>query len=119
MEILKTNQHPFYWKWSGPKCYGRSPFGINGLNIANIKRLCVFIFLTHCFLWASFQNSIATIFVLNSNLNRNMAFAPRKTKAAAYKTLVRPKHEYAAPVWMPHHHKEIDRTEKVQRTAAR
>ena len=52
-------------------------------------------------------------------LHRNMAFAPRETKAAAYKTLVRPKLEYAAPVWMPHHQKEIDRIEKVQRTAAR
>ena len=52
-------------------------------------------------------------------LCRNMAFAPRETKAAAYKTLIRPKLEYAAPVWMPHHQKEIDRIEKVQRTAAR
>ena len=48
-----------------------------------------------------------------------MAFAPRETKAVAYKTLVRPKLEYAAPVWMPHHQKEIDRIEKVQRTSAR
>ena len=48
-----------------------------------------------------------------------MAFAPRETKAAAYKTLIRPKLSYAAPVWMPHHQKEIDRIEKVQRTAAR
>ena len=48
-----------------------------------------------------------------------MAFAPRETKAAAYKTLVWPKLEYAARVWMPHHQKEIDRIEKVQRTAAR
>ena len=52
-------------------------------------------------------------------LRRNMAFAPRETKAAAYKTLVRPKLEYAAPVWMPHHQKEIDRIEKVPRTVAR
>ena len=48
-----------------------------------------------------------------------MVFAPRETKAAAYKTLIRPKLEYAAPFWMPHHQKEIDRIEKVQRTAAR
>ena len=52
-------------------------------------------------------------------LHRIMAFAPRETKAAAYKTLVRPKLEYAAPVWMFHHQKEIARIEKVQRTAAR
>ena len=51
-------------------------------------------------------------------LCRNMAFALRETKAAAYKTLIRPKLEYAAPVWMPHHQKEIDRLEKVQRPIA-
>ena len=51
-------------------------------------------------------------------LGRNMAFALRETKAAAYKTLIQPKLECAAPVWMPHHQKEIDRIEKVQRTAA-
>ena len=48
-----------------------------------------------------------------------MAFASRETEAAEDKTLIRPKLEYAAPVWMPHHQKEIDRKEKVQRTAAR
>ena len=45
-------------------------------------------------------------------LRRNMAFAPGETKAAAYKTLIRPKLDYAAPVWLPHHQKEIDRIEK-------
>ena len=43
-----------------------------------------------------------------------MAFAPRETKAAAYKTLIRPKLEYAAPVWMPYHQKEIERIEKFR-----
>ena len=31
-------------------------------------------------------------------LRRNLAFAPRRTKEAAYKTLVRPKLEYAATI---------------------
>ena len=31
-------------------------------------------------------------------LHRNLAFAPRSTKEVAYKTLVRPKLEYAAPI---------------------
>ena len=35
-------------------------------------------------------------------LHRNLAFAPRSTKEVAYKTLVRPKLEYAAPIWSPH-----------------
>ena len=32
-------------------------------------------------------------------LRRNLAFAPRSTKEVAYKTLVRPKLEYAALIW--------------------
>ena len=37
-----------------------------------------------------------------SFLHRNISLAPRETKEAAYKTLVRPKLEYAAPVWNPY-----------------
>ena len=48
-----------------------------------------------------------------------MAFAPRHTKTVAYKTLVRPKVEYAAPIWHPYHETQIGQVEKVQRTAAR
>ena len=56
---------------------------------------------TMCFLW------------------HNLAFAPRHTKEVAYKTLVRPKFEYAAPIWHPYHKSQIGQVEKVQRTAAR
>ena len=35
-------------------------------------------------------------------LRRNLAFTPRSTKEVAYKTLVRPKLEYAAPIWSPY-----------------
>ena len=52
-------------------------------------------------------------------LRRNLAFAPRSTKEVAYKTLVRPKLEYAAPIWSPHTKLQINQIEKVQRTAAR
>ena len=52
-------------------------------------------------------------------LRWNLAFAPRSTKEVAYKTLVRPKLEYAAPIWSPESKLQINQVEKVQRTAAR
>ena len=52
-------------------------------------------------------------------LRRNLAFAPRSTKEVAYKTLVLPKLEYAAPIWSPHSKLQNNQIEKVQRTEAR
>ena len=52
-------------------------------------------------------------------LRRNFAFAPRSTKEVAYKTLVRPKLEYTAPIWSPHSKLQINQIEKVRRPAAR
>ena len=51
-------------------------------------------------------------------LRRNLAFATRSTKEDAYKTLVRPKLEYAAPIWSSYCKTQIQQVEKVQRTAA-
>ena len=52
-------------------------------------------------------------------LRRNLALAPRHTKEVAYKTLVRPQLEYAAPIWHPYNETETKKLEKVQRTAVR
>ena len=49
-------------------------------------------------------------------LRRNLAFAPRSTKEVAYKTLVRPKLEYATPIWSAYCKTQIQQVEKVQRT---
>ena len=51
-------------------------------------------------------------------LRRNLAFAPLCTKEVEYKILVRPKLEYAAPIWSPHSKLQINQIENVQRTAA-
>ena len=50
---------------------------------------------------------------------KNLTFAPRSTKEVAYKTLVRPNLEYAAPILSPHSKVQINQIEKAQRTAAR
>ena len=42
-------------------------------------------------------------------LRHNLAFAPRHTKEVAYKTLVRPKLEYAAPIDIPIMKLRLDR----------
>ena len=52
-------------------------------------------------------------------LRLNLALAPKHTKEVAYKTLVRPQLDYAAPIWNPYHKLQIHEVEKVQRTAAR
>ena len=52
-------------------------------------------------------------------LIRNLAFAPRSTIEVAYKTLVRPKLEYAVPIWSPYYKTQIQQVEKVQRTCRR
>ena len=52
-------------------------------------------------------------------LRCNLALALRHTKEVAYKTLVRPQLEYAAPIWNPYHKLQIQEVQKVQRTAAR
>ena len=51
-------------------------------------------------------------------LRRNFAFAPRYL-GSCIKKLVRPKLEYAAPVWHHYHETHIGQAEKVQRIAAR
>ena len=51
-------------------------------------------------------------------LRRTLAFAPRSNKEVAYKTLVRPKLEYAAPIWSPQLKLLIYQIENDHRTAA-
>ena len=52
-------------------------------------------------------------------IRRNLPKASSKVKATCYKTLVRPKLEYACAVWDPHHQADIQNIEKIQKRAAR
>ena len=52
-------------------------------------------------------------------LRCNLALAHRHTKEVAYKTLVRPQLEYAAPIWHPYNETRTAKVEKVHKTAAR
>ena len=45
-------------------------------------------------------------------LRRNLAFAPMRTKEVTYKTLVRPKLEFAASIWSPYSKLQINQVEK-------
>lgn len=52
-------------------------------------------------------------------LRRNFSRAPQSLKLILYKTLIRPKLEYAASVWDPSQHKLIDLVEKIQNNSTR
>ena len=51
-------------------------------------------------------------------LKRNIRVQNKIMKSVAYKTLVRAQLEYASTVWYPHHDKDINKAEAVQRRAA-
>ena len=52
-------------------------------------------------------------------MRRNFWNCPREIKEITYKTIVRPKLEYASAAWDPYLKKDIAKVEKVQRKAAR
>ena len=56
---------------------------------------------------------------IRSELQRNIKTKLPKVRETAYNTLVRPKLEYASPIWDPHTKDKISQIEKVQRRAAR
>ena len=63
---------------------------------------------------------------ITNNANKSLGFVRRNLKSRntslrekAYKTIVRPQLEYAAPVWDPHTKEDIKRIESIQKRAAR
>ena len=68
--------------------------------------------------WGQHISEISCKATKSLGFRRNLALAPRHTKEVAYKTLVRPQLEYAAPIWHPYNETEKKRW-RVQKTAAR
>jgi hypothetical protein len=52
-------------------------------------------------------------------VNRNLRLASTDTKLTAFTSLIRPKLEYAASVWDPHHKNHVHSLERVQNRAIR
>ena len=52
-------------------------------------------------------------------LRRNLKACPPKLRETAYFSLVRSSLEYSSAVWDPFRQKDIDKLEKIQRSAAR
>ena len=52
-------------------------------------------------------------------LKRNTSACPKYIKEKCYKTLVKPILDYGCAVWDPHHKKQMEKIEKVQKNAAR
>ena len=65
------------------------------------KTDCSFVSITDNLDWGQHISEIACKTTKTIGfLQRNLALAPKNTKEVAYKTLVRPQLEYAAPVWI-------------------
>ena len=65
------------------------------------------------------DNTVKKANGIRALVQRNTHFCPRKTKADAYKSLVRPVVEYTSTVWSPHTKKNITKVDTVQRKSAR
>ena len=71
-------------------------------------------------LWSTYiDNTIKKANQTLGFLKRNIRVHNKDLKSVANKTLVRPQLEYASTAWYPHHDKDINKIEAVQRRAAR
>ena len=108
------------WEWLGIKhiLFDYSLHNQALENVQSVKYLVITI--TDNMDWSQHISEISSKAAKTLGfLRRNLAFAPKSTKEVAYKTMGRPKLEYAAPIWSPYSKLQINQVEKVQRTAAR
>ena len=67
--------------------------------------------------WEAHINKITS--KANSTLRRNLKACPPNLREIAYFSLVRSSLEYSSALWDPFRQKDIDKLEKIQRSAAR
>jgi hypothetical protein len=76
--------------------------------------------ISHNLQWESHINRITKSASSNLGLlRRTLHSCSKETKSVAYKTMIRPKLEYASAAWAPHLTKDINRIESIQRQSAR
>ena len=74
-------------------------------NVPSAKYLRITV--TNDFDWGQYINNVISKATKTLGfLRQNLTLIPKETKVAAYKALVRPKLEYAALIWNPHHQTE-------------
>ena len=131
-EQLQRDLHSL-WQWSlkwqmcfkPAKCFhmtitcrryqlgGRHVQTVHGWNYLGVTLSSNLSFKSHC------DNTCAKALRTLGMVQRTLHPCARKTKATAYKVLVRPILEYATPAWSPHRQADVDKLERVQRKAAR
>lgn len=65
------------------------------------------------------ENTTANANKILGLTKRNFWYCTEEVKKTWYRTIVRPKLEYATAVWDPHYKCDVEKNERVQRSAAR
>ena len=94
---------------------------MNGILLQSVKsHIYLGVEINHNLSWTNHISNITSkSYQVLGLLRRNLYNCSTHVKEIAYKTLVRPKLEYCASVWDPHHQEHKNRLEAVQRRAAR
>ena len=98
-----------------------SSYGMEGSNLERVSEAAYLgITITSDLEWRKHvENITSSAERLLGFLWRTMHKCPRNLKSKAFTAIIRPKLDYAATVWDPHHTTQINKLERVQRRGAR